>query len=186
MVNLAERRVCKFRRVASGRRPLRISRTILPRPLFPTTPPSSQRVRPARAYLLSITENAQAARMHNYLSCRGDVRERDPVYGQTKHHKHSYYLIKSSHRNHSTSSTFELVTPRRSMARYHRKVHASQKHLGFSQLSPANQDVVRKLSSLLRVADALEFSRRHGVESVSWREFETSHHLHRRSGQRQR
>ena len=58
----------------------------------------------------------------------------------------------------------ELVA---NIARYHRKAHPSQKHLGFSQLSPANQDVVRKLSSLLRVADALDFRREQRVESVS-------------------
>ena len=53
------------------------------------------------------------------------------------------------------------------IARYHRKAHPSQKHLGFSQLSPTNQDVVRKLSSLLRVADALDFRREQRVKSVS-------------------
>jgi hypothetical protein len=39
--------------------------------------------------------------------------------------------------------------------------------LGFSQLTPTNQDVVRKLSALLRVADALDFRREQRVESVS-------------------
>jgi exopolyphosphatase/guanosine-5'-triphosphate,3'-diphosphate pyrophosphatase len=58
----------------------------------------------------------------------------------------------------------ELVA---SIARYHRKAHPSQKHLHFNQLSPTNQDVVRKLSSLLRVADALDFRRAQRVESVS-------------------
>jgi exopolyphosphatase/guanosine-5'-triphosphate,3'-diphosphate pyrophosphatase len=58
----------------------------------------------------------------------------------------------------------ELVA---NIARYHRKAHPSQKHLGFSQLSPTNQDAVRKLSSLLRVADALDFRREQRVESVS-------------------
>jgi exopolyphosphatase / guanosine-5'-triphosphate,3'-diphosphate pyrophosphatase len=58
----------------------------------------------------------------------------------------------------------ELVA---NIARYHRKAHPSQKHLHFSQLSPGNQDVVRKLSSLLRVADALDFRREQRVESVS-------------------
>ncbi|HEX9263355.1 MAG TPA: Ppx/GppA family phosphatase, partial [Candidatus Binatia bacterium] len=81
-----------------------------------------------------------------------------------KHHKHSYYLIKSSGMKSFNKLDLELVA---NIARYHRKAHPSHKHLGFSQLSPANQDVVRKLSSFLRVADALDFRREQRVESVS-------------------
>ena len=81
-----------------------------------------------------------------------------------KHHKHSYYLIKSSGMKSFSKPDLELVA---NIARYHRKAHPSQKHLGFSQLSPVEQDVVRKLSSFLRVADALDFRREQRVESVS-------------------
>jgi len=81
-----------------------------------------------------------------------------------KHHKHSYYLIKSSGMKSFSKSDLELVA---NVARYHRKAHPSQKHLGFSQLSPTDQDVVRKLSSLVRVADALDFAREARVDSVS-------------------
>jgi len=83
---------------------------------------------------------------------------------ESKHHKHSYYLIKSSGMKSFNKLDLELVA---NIARYHRKAHPSQKHLGFSQLSPTNQDAVRKLSSLLRVADALDFRREQRVESVS-------------------
>jgi exopolyphosphatase/guanosine-5'-triphosphate,3'-diphosphate pyrophosphatase len=81
-----------------------------------------------------------------------------------KHHKHSYYLIKSSGMKSFNKPDLELVA---NVARYHRKAHPSQKHLGFSQLSPVDKDVVRKLSSLVRVADALDFRREQRVESVS-------------------
>jgi exopolyphosphatase/guanosine-5'-triphosphate,3'-diphosphate pyrophosphatase len=84
--------------------------------------------------------------------------------GGPKHHKHSYYLIKSSGMKSFNKLDLELVA---NIARYHRKAHPSQKHLAFSQLSPANQDVVRKLSSILRVADALDFRREGRVESVN-------------------
>ena len=84
--------------------------------------------------------------------------------GDSKHHKHSYYLIKSSGMKSFNKLDLELVA---NIARYHRKAHPSQKHLGFSQLSPVDQDVVRKLSSLVRVADALDFRREQRVESVS-------------------
>lgn len=73
-----------------------------------------------------------------------------------KHHKHSYYLIKSSGPVSLNKSDLDLVA---NIARYHRKGHPSPKHLPFSQLSPTHQDVVRKLSGLLRIADGLD--RRH-------------------------
>ncbi|HEX6438952.1 MAG TPA: Ppx/GppA phosphatase family protein [Candidatus Binatia bacterium] len=73
---------------------------------------------------------------------------------EPKHHKHSYYLIKSSEMNAFDKLNLDVVA---NIARYHRKSHPSQKHLGFSQLSPANQDVVRKLSALLRIADAFDY-----------------------------
>ena len=81
-----------------------------------------------------------------------------------KHHKHSYYLIKSSGMKSFNKLDLEVVA---NIARYHRKAHPSPKHLGFSQLSPTNQDVVRKLSAILRVADALDFRGEQRVESVS-------------------
>jgi exopolyphosphatase/guanosine-5'-triphosphate,3'-diphosphate pyrophosphatase len=81
-----------------------------------------------------------------------------------KHHKHSYYLIKSSGMKSFSKPDLELVA---NIARYHRKAHPSQKHLGFSQLSPTDQDVVRKLSAIVRVADALDFRREQRVESVT-------------------
>jgi exopolyphosphatase / guanosine-5'-triphosphate,3'-diphosphate pyrophosphatase len=73
---------------------------------------------------------------------------------EPKHHKHSYYLIKSSEINAFDKLDLDVVA---NIARYHRKAHPSQKHLGFSQLSPTNQTVVRKLSAILRIANAFDF-----------------------------
>jgi exopolyphosphatase / guanosine-5'-triphosphate,3'-diphosphate pyrophosphatase len=81
-----------------------------------------------------------------------------------KHHKHSYYLIKSSGMNSFNKLDLDLIA---NVARYHRKAHPSQKHLAFSQLSPANQDVVRKLSAILRIADALDYKHEQRVKAVS-------------------
>jgi exopolyphosphatase/guanosine-5'-triphosphate,3'-diphosphate pyrophosphatase len=81
-----------------------------------------------------------------------------------KHHKHSYYLIKSSGMNSFSKQDLDLVA---NTARYHRKAHPSPKHLGFTQLSPNNQDVIRKLSALLRIADALDFKHEQRIKSVS-------------------
>ena len=81
-----------------------------------------------------------------------------------KHHKHSYYLIKSSGMSSFNKLDLDLVA---SIARYHRKAHPSQKHLAFSQLTPDNQQVVRKLSALLRVADALDYKHEQRVKVVN-------------------
>jgi exopolyphosphatase/guanosine-5'-triphosphate,3'-diphosphate pyrophosphatase len=81
-----------------------------------------------------------------------------------KHHKHSYYLIKSSGLNSFSKLDLDLIA---NVARYHRKAHPSQKHLPFSQLSPANQNVVRKLSAILRVADAFDYKREQRVKTLT-------------------
>ena len=80
-----------------------------------------------------------------------------------KHHKHSYYLIKSSRPSSFNKEDIDLIA---NVARYHRKAHPSPKHLGFSQLAPSNQDVVRKLSAILRVADALDYKREQNIREV--------------------
>jgi exopolyphosphatase / guanosine-5'-triphosphate,3'-diphosphate pyrophosphatase len=53
------------------------------------------------------------------------------------------------------------------IARYHRKAHPSPKHLAFSQLVPRNQQVVRKLSAILRVADALDYKHDQSVKTLN-------------------
>jgi exopolyphosphatase/guanosine-5'-triphosphate,3'-diphosphate pyrophosphatase len=73
-------------------------------------------------------------------------------------------VIKSSGMKSFNKLDLELVA---NIARYHRKAHPSPKHLGFSQLAPTDQDVVRKLSALVRIADALDFRHEQRVESVS-------------------
>jgi exopolyphosphatase/guanosine-5'-triphosphate,3'-diphosphate pyrophosphatase len=80
-----------------------------------------------------------------------------------KHHKHSYYLIKSSRPSSFNKEDIDLIA---NVARYHRKAHPSPKHLSFSQLAPSAQDAVRKLSAILRVADALDYKHEQTVREV--------------------
>jgi exopolyphosphatase/guanosine-5'-triphosphate,3'-diphosphate pyrophosphatase len=81
-----------------------------------------------------------------------------------KHHKHSYYLIKSSGMDSFTRTDLDLIA---NIARYHRKAHPSQKHLAFSQLSADQQQIVRKLSAIVRVADALDYTHEQTVQAVT-------------------
>jgi len=81
-----------------------------------------------------------------------------------KHHKHTYYLIKSSLSGSFDHAELDLIA---NIARYHRKAHPANKHVSFRQLSPFQQDIVRKLSAILRVADALDYDHQSKVKDVS-------------------
>ncbi len=84
--------------------------------------------------------------------------------GYPKHHKHSYYLIKSSVSGIFDEAELDLIA---NVARYHRKGHPTAKHIQFSQLSGFQQDVVRKLSAILRVADALDYDHQAKINDIS-------------------
>jgi exopolyphosphatase/guanosine-5'-triphosphate,3'-diphosphate pyrophosphatase len=80
-----------------------------------------------------------------------------------KHHKHSYYLIKSAGPGSFDPAELDVIA---NVARYHRKGHPSPKHLPFGQLSAVQQDVVRKLAAILRVADALDYGHQSKIRDV--------------------
>jgi exopolyphosphatase / guanosine-5'-triphosphate,3'-diphosphate pyrophosphatase len=79
------------------------------------------------------------------------------------HHKHSYYLI--SHAG-LRGFTTDQVAVMANVARYYRKSTPSEDDDNFAQLSDAQKDVVRKLSAILRIADALDRGRRRAVRDV--------------------
>jgi exopolyphosphatase/guanosine-5'-triphosphate,3'-diphosphate pyrophosphatase len=73
----------------------------------------------------------------------------------SRHHKHSYYVIRNSeHLMGFTDREIEVIAQ---VARFHRRSAPSvDKHPEFAALSPADQQVVRALSALLRVAIGLD------------------------------
>lgn len=72
------------------------------------------------------------------------------------HHKHSYYLIRNSDRLAGfTDHEIELIAL---IARYHRKSAPKPKHEEFARLRPDDQERVRTLAAILRVAIALDRS----------------------------
>lgn len=70
-----------------------------------------------------------------------------------QHHKHAYYLIKHSDIGGLTAEEIDVIA---NVARYHRRAVPQFKHEEFADLSPKHQRTVRILSSLLRIADALD------------------------------
>jgi exopolyphosphatase/guanosine-5'-triphosphate,3'-diphosphate pyrophosphatase len=80
------------------------------------------------------------------------------------HQKHSYYLISHAGLRGFTTDQVSIVA---NVARYYRKAKPSLDHDNFAQLSPAQQEIVTKLTAILRVADSLDRSRRRVVRDVA-------------------
>jgi exopolyphosphatase / guanosine-5'-triphosphate,3'-diphosphate pyrophosphatase len=77
----------------------------------------------------------------------------------SKHHKHSYYLIRNSeHLAGFTDREVELIAL---VARYHRKSAPKPKHPEWAALHDDDRSLVRTLAALLRVAIGLD--RNHGA-----------------------
>jgi exopolyphosphatase/guanosine-5'-triphosphate,3'-diphosphate pyrophosphatase len=70
-----------------------------------------------------------------------------------QHHKHSFYLILNSRLAGFQPHELELMA---NIARYHRGAEPKKKHANFSQLSPRDQQRVRQLSAILRLAGGLD------------------------------
>jgi len=80
------------------------------------------------------------------------------------HHKHSYYVIRNSDRLVGLTDTeIERIAL---VARYHRKSAPKARHPEFARLEPEEQQVVRGLAALLRVAIGLDRTHGRRVASV--------------------
>ncbi|MEO8452272.1 MAG: Ppx/GppA phosphatase family protein [Gemmatimonadota bacterium] len=88
------------------------------------------------------------------------------VVSYRKHHKHSYQLIMHAERLSLTSRDRALVAL---ISRYHRKKGPSRKHEEFARLPQDEQEIVRRLSALLRVADGLDRGHTAAVDQVTTR-----------------
>ncbi len=77
------------------------------------------------------------------------------VINSRQHHKHAYYLITNSDLAGFTSEEVEVIA---NVARYHRRAHPGSQHDAFQALPMANQQKVKVLSALLRMADGLDRS----------------------------
>jgi exopolyphosphatase/guanosine-5'-triphosphate,3'-diphosphate pyrophosphatase len=70
-----------------------------------------------------------------------------------KHHLHSYHLIMHGNFHGLSPRQREVVA---NIARYHRKGAPKRKHANFAKLTEEEQQTVRRLSALLRLADGLD------------------------------
>ncbi|HVZ38414.1 MAG TPA: Ppx/GppA phosphatase family protein [Candidatus Kapabacteria bacterium] len=79
------------------------------------------------------------------------------------HHKHSQYLIQNSE---ALGFTYDEIAIIANVARYHRKSHPKNRHPAFAALRAADQECVRFLAAILRVADGLDRTHKQVVESI--------------------
>jgi exopolyphosphatase/guanosine-5'-triphosphate,3'-diphosphate pyrophosphatase len=81
----------------------------------------------------------------------------------SQHHRHSYYLIRNCELLGFNDEDIEIIA---NIARYHRKSHPKIKHENFNKLSQKNQERVKKLSAILRIADGLDRGHNTIVEDI--------------------
>jgi exopolyphosphatase / guanosine-5'-triphosphate,3'-diphosphate pyrophosphatase len=85
------------------------------------------------------------------------------VISHSKHHIHSYYVIRNSELTGLTDAEIEIIAQ---IARYHRKSAPKAGHAEFGRLSPEDQRLVKTLAGILRVAIGLDRSHDGRVRSV--------------------
>ena len=88
------------------------------------------------------------------------------VISYCRHHKHSLYLILNSELPGLGDEDIPLVAL---VARYHRRAEPSEGHELWATVKEEDRDRVRKLASILRVADALDREHLQRVERVAAR-----------------
>ncbi len=86
--------------------------------------------------------------------------------GYSGHHKHSYHLIRHARLFGFTPREQEIVA---NVARYHRKALPKKKHEHFVRLAPEDQELVRRLGGIVRLADGLDRRRAALVQEVRCR-----------------
>ena len=80
------------------------------------------------------------------------------------HHKHGAYLVRNAGLQGFWPEEIEILSQ---VVRYHcGKAPDPTRHAAFLQLEPWHQNVVEKLSAILRVSDALDRRRRQTVHSL--------------------
>jgi exopolyphosphatase/guanosine-5'-triphosphate,3'-diphosphate pyrophosphatase len=79
------------------------------------------------------------------------------------HHKHSYHLILHSHLETFRPDELAIIA---NVARYHRGAEPKNKHVHFRRLDATDQQRVRRLAAILRIAGGLDRSHNQTVEAV--------------------
>jgi len=93
--------------------------------------------------------------VRSYLEVAAVLHDIGHSVSYTKHHRHSEYLIRNGDIPGLSDHERDLVAR---IARFHRRSHPDLNHPGMENLTVGEARVVRKLATLLRIADALDRS----------------------------
>lgn len=80
------------------------------------------------------------------------------------YHKHTYYLIRHAGLRGFTEDQLAVVA---NVAKYHRKKLPDDDAFSFEELDADQRKVVKKLAAMLRIADALDRSRRQAIRDLA-------------------
>lgn len=120
-------------------------------------PHSHQVARLAERLFDSVAQGFGLTRHHRLLlSAAALLHDVGYHIAHESHHKHSFYLIANSELTGFSESERALIA---NVARYHKGSGPKERHANFRALSPTDQETVRRLAGILRLADA--FDRRH-------------------------
>jgi exopolyphosphatase/guanosine-5'-triphosphate,3'-diphosphate pyrophosphatase len=84
----------------------------------------------------------------------------------TNHHHHSFYIIRNSELLGFNDNEISIIAH---TSRYHRKSHPKKNHDDFIELPEKTQQIIKKLSAILRVADSFDRTHKRIVQSVECR-----------------
>ena len=122
------------------------------RPTRPTSPASPSSCSTACVPLHDLDGTAR-----EYLEAGALLANVGLVVAHSKHHLHAYYVIRNSELAGLTDLEIEIIAQ---IARYHRKSEPKPSHAEFAALDADDQDLVRTLAAILRVAIGLDRSHR--------------------------
>lgn len=80
-----------------------------------------------------------------------------------KHHKHALYIIRNADLRGFKENEIEIMA---NVARYHRRSIPKARHPHYKSLSKTDQQRVRKLAGMLRIADGLDRSHYQNVRAI--------------------
>ncbi len=100
----------------------------------------------------------------DWLQAAALLHEAGYIINQESPHKHAYHIIRHADLPGFTSHEVELIA---NLARYHRGSAPKDSHENFARLSDNDARLVRILSGVLRVANALDRTRFQRVRSVA-------------------
>jgi exopolyphosphatase/guanosine-5'-triphosphate,3'-diphosphate pyrophosphatase len=117
---------------------------------------------------LAIFDQTSAAhelggREREFLEAAALLHEIGLFVSHDQHHRHSYYIVRNAELMGFTEDEKEIIA---NIARYHRKSHPKLKHEGYATLSEDDQETVKTLAGILRIADGLDRSHRSKISAV--------------------